>query len=216
MVLEYFTQTDKLTVYDIGKTYAIFGRPEMTKVSLDEFRQFVSSRAKNVCINDVCAVVSTRLPLSVKGWFGLGVRQHIMVLDCDDLESMYAATRVLKRDGIRWAGIESSPDHFWIITDKVGAFRRLFPVLAAIPGVDRKYVEFAKERKCFCLRGIRKSKSKPGFGTTENLRDPRVIDWFNSFKALHDDPIIIENLSLIQHLKNGTLAGVAADPDFDV
>lgn len=185
--------------------------------SLDQFRQWISTTAKKHGINEVPATVSTCLPYPTRSLLNFfRKRLQILVLDCDDLESMYAAVRILKRDNIQWAGIESSPDHFWIITDKIGTFSELLQILEAIPGVDPDYVKFTKVYERFHLRAISNSAGSPKFGPSDDLRDHRVIDWYAEFQELHKDQLIIENLALIQHLHNGTMAGAAACPNFDV
>lgn len=208
--LEYYQQYEKTGLYGGTET-------KMTICNLMLFRHWISATAKDMKWDEIPATVSTRLPHPVSSiWNRFRRRLHILVLDCDSLEEMYAAVRVLKRDNIPWVGIESSPDHFWIITDIVGTFKEIFPILKAIPGVDSRYVKATETWKRLHLRAISRKNSRPKFGEPTDLRDQRVINWYNSFKKLHNDPTIVENLGLIEHLKQGTMAGAAADPNFDV
>lgn len=209
MSLEYYQQHEKSSLYGT--------ETKMHTCNLELFHHWISATAKDTKWDEIPATVSTRIPYptrSIWNWFRR--RLHILVLDCDSLDEMYAAVRVLKRDNIGWVGIESSPDHFWIITDVVDTFKRIFPILEAMPGVDNSYIKATKTWKRLHLRAIPRQNSRPKFGKPADLRDQRVINWYNWFKELHNDPAIVEDLGLIQHLKQGTMAGAAADPDFDV
>ena len=209
---------DVLEYYQQYKQFSAYGpETKMRMCNLILFRHWISATAKDTKWNEIPATVSTRLPYTAKSILNpFHRRLHILVLDCDSLDEMYAAVRVLKRDSIPWAGIESSPDHFWIITDIIGTFKEIFLILEAFPGVDSNYIKAAKNWKRLHLRAIPRKDSRPKFGESTNLRDQRVIDWYNCFEKLHNDPAIAENLGLIEHLKQGTMAGAAADPNFDV
>lgn len=207
--LEYYQQYEKSSSYG--------PETKMDVCNLTLFRHWISATAKDTKWDEIPATVSTRIPYPTKSiWNWFHRRLHILVLDCDSLEEMYAAVKVLKRDNIPWAGIESSPDHFWIITDKVGTFKEILPILKSIPGVDKRYVKATETWKRLHLRAIPRKNSRPKFGEPTDLQDQRVINWYNCFQKLHNDPAIIEDLGLIEHLKQGTMAGAAADPSFDV
>lgn len=184
--------------------------------SLSSFRLWIATTAKVTDIDNICALACTVLPKTGYWWQYWKQRLHVMVLDVDSTANLIAATKVLKRDGIGWAGIESSPGHFWLVTDKIGQFNELFSYMEALPGVDPKYVKGTKKWKSFMLRAIARNSSKPKFGHCDDLADHRAVAFFKEFEQLHNDQIITENLGLIQHLKNGTMIGAAADPAFEI
>jgi len=79
-----------------------------------------------------------------------------MALDCDSLADMQAATNQLMRQDISYLIMESSPGRYWVIADRVGTFKELFPLFSVIRGVDRNYVRCASSYKEFHLRAYPK------------------------------------------------------------
>lgn len=205
-MLYYYTQEEKERVYGARST-------ELRGADLCSFREWIIATAIQYGIDKTPATVSTELPR--KSIFQLR-REQVMVLDCDDTQSMIAAVASLKHRNIGWAGIESSPGRYWLITDLVGHFHTIFPIIRAIPGVDKRYIRHCWKYSRFSLRAIRRTTAKPQFGETSDLKDDRVIAWLKAFEMLHDDAYILYHLNLIQNLYAGTIDRLVSNPNFDV
>jgi len=211
-MIEYYTVMEYSGPY--GNTV------EMKKKTLEKFRNRISVAIKDGDIfnKKFAALVSTRLPKTGRWWFTrfFEKRQHILVLDCDGQNEMIATASALRADGIKWIGVESSPGRYWFICEKVGLFRDLYSKMQAMPGNDTRYTDLVKNRKMFLLRAIRHKNSCPSFTIENEVKDPRVLQWYKEFKAIHEDEVISNRFMLHEALKNNKIPDVAADPNFKV
>lgn len=208
--MEYVVQHETSTLYS--------SNTKMIKKSYSDFKRWILSKYQHHDDLDIIKVcVSTRHPYDVSDWKFWVHREHILVLDCDSQDSLFAAARWLKREKVNWAGIESSPDRFWIVTDKMGPFKEMFHILQQIPGVDQEYVKYTWQWKKFLLRAIPKEGFIiPKFGPSDTLENPTIIAWIKRFEALHHNEAFLEDLRLVKAVKNKTMTDIACDPSFDV
>lgn len=102
-------------------------------------------------LNSMKQFMTTRLPRRL-----FRRAKHIMALDCDSYNDMRSATGSLFFNQISHCVIESSPGRYWVIADRVGRVKELYPLMM-IAGVDRDYVRFTDYRESFHLRAYPKN-----------------------------------------------------------
>lgn len=152
-----------------------------------------------------------------KSWFV--VPKQVLLLDCDGTAEMLAACNQLKFLELGYALIQSSPGRYWVVVDKVSDFYTLYNIANCIPGVDDEYMKLAKSHGMFYLRLTPWEGKRPLFEGPEGLSDPLVVEWYNAFEELWNQPEVLQRWRaevLKKKLKDGTMLDAAADPEFQL
>ena len=143
--------------------------------------------------------------------------QYILALDCDGTDEMLAVCHVLKSYyGLKYATIISSPNHFWVIAEKIGTTYELVNMMEVIPGVDPRFVDCIKSRGKIVLRGMPKD-MMPIFPDSIEFTNPLILKWYRAFKDLYrsEEMIHISRLRrLVKAIKEKKVAELASDPNF--
>lgn len=149
---------------------------------------------------------------------------HIMVLDCDGENEMLAACHWLKTEAkISYDLIQSSPGRYWVVTNYIGMWREIWEALRYIPGVCNAYRnEYCRKYKRMCLRAFPKiyngRPTKPKFPTEFNT-GPCAQEFIVSLQKYFDSEHyekLMKAVFLHHHLKEKTMAEIAADPGFQL
>ena len=109
-----------------------------TIVSFDEYLAVIEDITRGHC-GYVNAIVKRQTPWPLR-WFSAfrcSYDVYVMVLDCDGTDEMLAACHMLAFDNLNYALVQSSPSHYWIITDYVDTLERVIAKMQTIPGVDQ-------------------------------------------------------------------------------
>jgi hypothetical protein len=170
----------------------------------------------------VSTLVERRCP-TVLNWFSC-YRQswdlYLMVLDCDSTDAMLACCRVLNQDEIGYALIQSSPSHYWVVTDYIDTFNNVITKMKTLPGADERHVNHASHIGRVSVRGVAVPGRVPIFyNDLEGLRDQRAVGWYRALHQLYETPAIKRRLlvaTLQQKVADGTLLSAAADPEFQL
>jgi len=85
--------------------------------------------------------------------------KYLMILDTDGIEEKDKAVAWLNKKEIRHFLIQSSPNKFWIICDKIDTVDNLTHMMDEIPGVDTRFTDCSREQGALVYRGF----PKPGF-----------------------------------------------------
>ncbi len=148
----------------------------------------------------------------------LSWRKHALMIDCDDNESMIAAAHWIKTIMEQpYVLVESSPESYWIILAQAYTLKDARTIAREIPGNDEKYLNFMHAGMPV-VRALPKKGIYPVFPNGDQLSAPvakwynQLIAWYNS-KALQT---IVYRMSMVEHLKNGTISQIAANPQFNV
>lgn len=153
--------------------------------------------------------------------FKAGVLQeaHVMVVDCDSEKAMVTDAHILKAIfGTNYEVVESSENHFWIITDIVGTYDHIVKYFEMLVGVDQHYRFFTKHRKRWHLRLHPKNDCLPLFKEGKlALENPESIKLYNQLREDFEEMKVILEVSKIQQLyAKGRIMDAAANPDFTV
>ena len=108
--------------------------------------------------NNMTGVISTfvRHP---QGYFFDRHSLHLLAADCDSTDALGLVIRSLRQTSnvYRYSIWESSPQHYWIITDYAAPLKKCFAVLENIRGVDRAWVQDCRNKKGgLCFRAFPK------------------------------------------------------------
>lgn len=144
--------------------------------------------------------------------------KHIMVLDCDSLDNMIAACRTLKIDNIGYVVIESSPHHYWVVTNYIGNITDVTDRMSGIPGTDLNHMRLSRARGHISIRATPQVRSIPSFPSDISVLHKTVRRWYLRFKSnfdLHAERIQ-QTLILSEALANRKVADLASDPAFEV
>lgn len=153
-----------------------------------------------------------------RGWRD-GVNHHIMVLDCDGTDAMLGAVGLLKHDQINYALIQSSPHHYWIVTDYIDTFDAIMTKLQTLPGVDPQFIDYSRKAGQFSLRAIALPHRVPIFSGPGTLTNPHALDFFKQFSAHFEHPVVIRRLRaeiMALGIKEKTLVDTLANPGFEL
>lgn len=114
---------------------------------------------------------------------------YFMGLDCDDLQSALAAINYLEKHNIGWARIESSQDHYWIITDYIDTAPKVIDRMKYIAGVDKKFIEVCEKHNSCQFRASPRLNKIPNFESYEihGITDQRVLNWLEEYRILLND-----------------------------
>ena len=145
--------------------------------------------------------------------------QHVMLLDCDGTKEMLAAAHTLATRGMAYVTIQSSPSRYWIVVDKVGYYVDLALEAQTIPGVDQDYIKVLCRTGFFALRVVPEAGKMALFpeGGAGHFKNPLARQWYDDFKWFWDRPEMKERAHterVRKSLEDGTIADLAADPEF--
>ncbi len=141
---------------------------------------------------------------------------HIMVLGVDSMDKLIAAAHFLHSQKIAYIDIQSSPGHYWVVTDYVSSFRSALNLARKVPGVDDQYLNLCEKHDRFILRGIRKPGAIPEFKDYKDFPNSHVRQWLSEFEELFEHQEMNRSLALMEALRVGEVADMAADPAFEV
>lgn len=155
------------------------------------------------------------------GNFMRGNKRSIMCLDCDSEGAMLAALHYIKIElKYNCYVVESSPNHYWIITDYAAPFIEVYKLIQTIPGIDEKYVSYMKASKDIVLRSFFKENgAAPKFVDNMQLTDPSIIEWVDALKSFWESKRmkqIHKAYILGKAVKDGTVQALMADPAYAV
>lgn len=157
-------------------------------------------------------------PLSIFRRFNR-MDRYLMVLDCDGTDEMLAACHTLKHDKLNYALIQSTPSHYWIVTDYIDSFTNVFKLAKTIPGVDPKYLDFCDKNSMFTIRGMPKNGHIPQFQDSKSLKTEKAAWWFEAAYELYQHPATQRRTmtdKLQHHIADKSMAVLASDPTFEL
>ena len=85
--------------------------------------------------------------------------KYLLLLDSDGSNDRILATDWLNKRGIRHFSIQSSPNKYWIICDKIDTVDKHTYLMDEIPGIDTRYTDCSRKQGVLLYRGF----PKPGF-----------------------------------------------------
>lgn len=153
-----------------------------------------------------------------KWWVPCRFKSHVMVLDCDSMPGMLASARSLKLDNIGYVPVQSSPEHYWLVTNYVGTLQKILTKMAGIPGIDMRHRAMAKKHQNLHIRAMPRATDMPLFTDDDSVLSKPVRKWYRSLKALYDNhgARIQEAIKLSTALHSGEIMQMAADPSFAI
>jgi hypothetical protein len=152
-------------------------------------------------------------------FFKRDVAQYVMVLDCDSLEHVSAAAHVLTVEGTGYALIESSDCKFWVVTDVVAPIDEIIARIGTYPGVDPNYVSLVGRTRQVPVRAIPLPGRIPKFSVADGLCHPKSKEFYRGLECHYNSTEMTRFLAMrtmAHNLKNGTMAAVMANPQFQV
>lgn len=172
-------------------------------------------------------VVSTQVTNPTRLWPFKSRAKHVAVLDCDSEDAMLAAAHWIKTEyGVAYTPIESSPGHYWLVTDLVGTIDHLIYQMHEIPGIDPKFIDLCRRQRMISVRvhpkvceGETIQLRSPKFRPDSALTNPLAKGWYNAFVSYFDSPDykkICKAIMLRESIKLGCVTTMAADPAFQV
>lgn len=152
-------------------------------------------------------------------------------LDCDSDENLVLAIDYLiKVRKTKYNIVQSSPGRYWIIADIIGPFNTILSETSLVPGVDEKYVNYARSCGQFFVRAFPNNFSTyksikdgktvfadamiPIFPEKSELTNPLVQKWYNNLKDYYEQDLvpIYNYIKLSNHLKNLGPSNYIMDP----
>lgn len=131
----------------------------------------------------ILGCVNTCISSSLFPW----KKKHFPVIDCDSTDAVLAATYDLGERGFRYAVIESSNDHFWIIVDFVGSLSKVIKIMEITPGIDSEYVRYCRKRKAIYVRAASTSGRIPSFlESIDPIKNAGIKKWIREFQELYE------------------------------
>lgn len=116
---------------------------------------------------------------------------HLLALDCDSREDVGKAVQDLNVRGIGYALIESSPFHFWIITDFIGSVSECISVMNNITGTHSEYITWARRQGDLFLRAFPRNGFRPILGEISfRLSCGKAFEWFKAFSGYWHSQVI--------------------------
>lgn len=151
-------------------------------------------------------------------------KKFFPLLDCDSWGDMLAAKHWLKTHfGLESIEIESSPERFWVIADKVMGLKEAQNIVMTTPGVDENYKTFVRYfrrgSKSIVVRACPKENGHiPDFRRIGNLTEPLILKWAQDLQHWFEHELLDARraVTLAQSLKDGTFQEHLADPSFVV
>lgn len=146
-----------------------------------------------------------------------------MVLDCDGMQAMLAATQFLQTEKIGYLPIQSSDHHangahYWLVTNFIGNIWQVTKKMAEIPGIDERHRSLSQTYRHVHVRATPKLGSIPIFLDDDAILVPPVRKWYRELKTNYEThgARIQEALKLSTTFKSGKMLEAAADPSFVV
>lgn len=85
--------------------------------------------------------------------------KYLLLLDADSKDGRAKATEWLDKKEIQHFCIQSSPNRYWIIGNRINTVREHTYLMDEIPGIDTRYTDCCRSQDCLLYRGF----PKPGF-----------------------------------------------------
>lgn len=144
----------KLRKYRQDISYGAYSAKDILKeVPEDQ----VGTALKNQYLGNKLGIV---LSSQVSGWW-IFRKKWLLVLDCDSLVDKEKTLDELCLLGIKFKVIQSSPLHYWVVTNYIGSFKKCMLIMSAIPGVDKNFIEFCDKYEKIVLRVFPKEGYRP-------------------------------------------------------
>lgn len=145
--------------------------------------------------------------------------KFVMALDCDGTDEMLAVCHALKSyHKLNYAVIISSPNHYWVVVDKVGEVYELTRLMDVLPGVDANFIDCCKSRDFVVLRAMPKT-AMPTFPDNVELKNELVLEWYTKFKEYwqsEDAAHCLRLSQLYKAIKEKKVAEMASSPNFAI
>lgn len=141
---------------------------------------------------------------------------YFMGLDCDNYPSALAAINYLENHGIGWARIESSKDHYWILTDYIDTAPKIIEKMKRIVGVDSNFIAICEKFNSCEFRAAPRLYKIPNFETYEihGIEDNRVLQWIEEYHSLLNDiKEAFQNLMIREAIDNNEFFTLMAEPE---
>jgi hypothetical protein len=114
---------------------------------------------------------------------------HVLAVDCDSVEAKDKAVNQLS---LQYAVdvVESSPEHFWVITDQVGTWKETALSLQRVDGADKDFVSISLAHQKITFRAFPKQidfsqiHAYPRMGT-KVFHAGLSRDWLTLFRAYY-------------------------------
>ena len=106
--------------------------------------------------------------------------KHLVAVDCDKFEDMQQASDYLSRNHIIDV-VESSPDHFWIITDHATDLKTAIKIMQDVPGADKDHVRSSGGLSRITFRAFPKQVGYPKMGSAVFPDGPARL-WLKEFR----------------------------------
>lgn len=114
---------------------------------------------------------------------------HLMVLDVDSKTNLERTQLWLKAMGITFGLIESSRDHYWVVTNVVAKISKIKEMMSVIPGVDQEFIAMCDRKYQINIRACPKLNAleRPIFHEFQ-YTNPLAGAWFESLKEFYNSP----------------------------
>lgn len=125
---------------------------------------------------------------------------HLLAVDCDSKQCYESAHKYLSRM-FNVETVQSSPDHYWLITDYVDKIGNVLKKMSSVPGVDPKYVNSCRSIGAVVFRAFPKKVGFPVMG--DSVFPPGLArDWIIKFKN-HFNSSCFKALTILLQAKLG-------------
>jgi hypothetical protein len=161
----------------VGSSTGGYGQRNTSDVSWEWFKKDAMAATK--AGETYRVTISTEVS---KRWLR---RQYILAIDCDSAFDKDRAVFFLENQcKYETAVIESSPDHYWIITNHVGSLSEVTKIMGQVPGADEYHTE-CSARTGILFRGTPKIDRPASFipyFELETFGTGEVAEWYAAFK----------------------------------
>lgn len=202
-----------------GKSYKAW--PVSFEVYLRNIADVSKDESEISNFGTVNAIVKRQTPWPLR-WFRTFRSMfdtHVMVLDCDGTDEMLAASHMLATDGIGFALIQSSPSHYWIVTDFIAPLDDVLVKMRTIPGADTEHIEMCEKFGIVAIRGVALPGRVPIFQEPDSLTNPHSLTFYYELQKLYQHAAIARRLKaefMRQAIKDKNMGSLASDPEFQL
>lgn len=117
----------------------------------------------------------------------IGFRKWVLALDCDSEADKDVAVLELGLQKLGFKAFQSSPNHYWIITNYVASHKKCLEKMKTIPGVDPSFKHFCYGMKGIYIRAFPKNAFLPSLEIGFSPLSSKVLkfvglvrEWFSS------------------------------------
>ncbi len=141
----------------------------------------------------------------------------IPVIDCDSMENLIIAKRILNIKQFKCATYISSPNKYWLIVDVICKIREAI-IHMKMPGNDKKFIDMCQKLETINLRVSPKAGYLVQPEMIENTCTNRdVLSWIDNFNSVLSSDIVknaYEIIRIDQALEAGEAAALLSSPNF--